>query len=180
MHDWGHMENENPDSLAWFCVRTQPKHEHIAAAHLQLIDSMEVYCPRIRFKRPTVRGPKWFVEALFPGYLFARFCLAAHSIRVQYSPGVTSILQFGRRHARLENEIIDGIRQWIECGQVPSKQKDARVGDKVEIADGALRGLEAVITQALPGKERVRVLVEFLGRQVEAEIAHPSVMALSG
>jgi hypothetical protein len=27
---------ERPDlKVAWFCLRTQPKHEHIAAAHLQ-------------------------------------------------------------------------------------------------------------------------------------------------
>jgi hypothetical protein len=33
---------------AWFCVRSQPKHEHIAAAHLKQEPGIEVYLPRIQ------------------------------------------------------------------------------------------------------------------------------------
>ena len=44
---------------AWFCLRTQPKHEHIAAAHLKDDPGIEIYLPRIRFKRATRRGPVW-------------------------------------------------------------------------------------------------------------------------
>jgi len=61
-----------PPSLAWFCVRSQPKHEHIAAARLRE-SGLEVFLPRIRFKKHSVRGPVWVTEALFPNYLFARF-----------------------------------------------------------------------------------------------------------
>src|ERR1039458_7771599 len=60
---------------AWFCIRSQPKHEHIAAAHLKREPGIEVYLPRVRFKRATRRGPVWFTEAFFPNYLFARFDL---------------------------------------------------------------------------------------------------------
>ena len=43
---------------AWFCVRSQPKHEHIAAANLRRNPDIDVLNLRIRFKRSTRRGPR--------------------------------------------------------------------------------------------------------------------------
>ena len=61
------IESHAPGAApAWFCLRTQPKHEHIAAAHFRGDPDLEVYLPRIRFKRATRRGPVWFTEALVP------------------------------------------------------------------------------------------------------------------
>src|SRR5258708_9094266 len=57
----------------WFCLRTQPKHEHIAAAALRHRLEIRCFAPRVRFPKATRRGKVWFVEAMFPGYLFAQF-----------------------------------------------------------------------------------------------------------
>ena len=43
-------------------------------------------------------------------------------------------------------------------------------GDAVEIAEGAMRGLRAVVSRVMPGKERIAVLLEFLGRQTAVEV----------
>lgn len=70
----GNTERHGEDGSAWFCLRSQPKHEKIAATHLlRTIAGIEVFSPRLRIRRQTRRGVVWFVEALFPGYLFARF-----------------------------------------------------------------------------------------------------------
>jgi hypothetical protein len=37
-------------------------------------------------------------------------------------------------------------------------------------------GLEAVVTQVVPARERVKILMDFLGRKVEAELEHDSVL----
>ena len=47
---------EPESSAAWFCLRAQPKHEHIAAGHLRELPGIEVFLPRIRFRRQTRRG----------------------------------------------------------------------------------------------------------------------------
>jgi transcriptional antiterminator RfaH len=49
-------------------------------------------------------------------------------------------------------------------------------GDNVWIAQGAFAGLEAVVTQILPAKERVKVLMDFLGRKIEAEVEYASIL----
>ena len=49
-------------------------------------------------------------------------------------------------------------------------------GDSVKVAEGAFAGLEAVVTQNLPARARVRVLLDFLGRKVEAELERSAVL----
>jgi len=51
----------------WFCLRAQPKSEHIAAAHLKRMEGVKVFLPRVRFQRATRQGRVWVTEALFPG-----------------------------------------------------------------------------------------------------------------
>jgi len=43
--------------------------------------------------------------------------------------------------------------------------------------EGAFRRLSAVITQLRPGAERVRVLLDFLGRKLEAEVSSEFVLS---
>ena len=57
-----------------------------------------------------------------------------------------------------------GVQELKELAYAPSE------GDNVTITAGAFAGLEAVITQVLPAKERVKLLMEFLGRKIEAEV----------
>ena len=35
-------------AAGWYCVRTKPKHEHIAAGNLARQAGLEVFCPRLR------------------------------------------------------------------------------------------------------------------------------------
>ena len=43
-------------------------------------------------------------------------------------------------------------------------------GDEVRISGGAFHGLQAVIQRVMPGKERVAVLMDFLGRQTTVQV----------
>ena len=57
--------NQQPQA-GWYVVRTRQKSEHIAAAHLQKYANLDqVFCPRIKFEKATLRGKVWFIEALF-------------------------------------------------------------------------------------------------------------------
>ena len=52
-------EPKNPNTKEpkeWFCLRTQTKREHIAAAILDRLDEIEVFCPRIS---QIKKDPHW-------------------------------------------------------------------------------------------------------------------------
>ena len=160
-----------PDSPAWFCVRTLPKQEHIAAAQLRHQGSaLEVFLPRIRYQRTTRRGPAWVTEALFLNYLFARFELAGHLRRVQAARGVREVVHFGTRWPAIPETAIAELRAAMGDDEVKMVVQDLLPGDEVEIADGAFFGLPAVVTRIMPGRQRVAVLMEFLGRQTTVEL----------
>jgi transcriptional antiterminator RfaH len=170
-------ENENPTlsppvggGAPWFCLKSQPKHEHIAAAHLRQNSVVEVFLPRIRFKRATRQGTVWVTEALFPGYLFARFDWQASLRLVQHSRGVRGVVHFGERWPAIPDGIIRELQQTIGANDLRTIPENFTPGDEVEITEGAMRGLRAVVTRVLPGRERIAVLMEFLGRQTMIEL----------
>src|SRR5476651_1851254 len=82
------------DQAAWFCIQTHPKHEHIAASFLNKTLGIEVFNPQLKIRRATKRGPVWFTESVFPGYVFGRFNLKNQLVKVRYCCGVTRVVQF--------------------------------------------------------------------------------------
>jgi transcriptional antiterminator RfaH len=175
------VEKENPMPLAspgcralWFCLKSQPKHEHIAAAHLRQLPAaghpVEVFLPRLRFKRATRQGAVWVTEALFPGYLFARFDWQASLRLVQHARGVRGVVHFGERWPAIPEATICELQQAVGAAGLRTIPEKFTPGDEVQITEGALRGLRAVVTRVLPGRERIAVLMEFLGRQTMIEL----------
>lgn len=159
------------EGAKWYCVRCQPKHEHIAAANLRSRAGLEVVCPRIRFRKETRRGVVWFVEALFPGYVFARFDFARDHRNVRYEHGVRGIVHFGDKYPALDEETIAGLRRFDQNGGgAVTVETPLAEGEEVRIGEGVLRGMTATVSAILPARDRVRVLVEFLGGLTEVEI----------
>ncbi|MBV8378985.1 MAG: hypothetical protein JO279_18485 [Verrucomicrobia bacterium] len=161
---------------AWYCLRSQPKHEHVAAAHLRLVEGVTVFCPRIRFKRATRRGLVSVTDPMFPGYLFAHFELTEMLRQVQYAHGVSGIVRFADRYPTIEEGALMQLRGHSGAGDVTEVSYDLSAGDQVHIVGGAFAGLEAVVTQVLSPKERVKILMHFLGRKMEAEVQCSSVL----
>lgn len=163
----------------WFCLRAQPKREHLAALGLRRQLDVPCYAPRLRFRKMTRRGAVWFVEAMFPGYLFARFIYSDQHRRVGHSPGIQGIVQFGDDLATVDAGLITSLQETSDEDEIVTIDPEIHVGQEVRIATGPFQGLEALVTQLLPAKERIRVLLSFLGRPVETEVALPQVLSLA-
>ena len=158
-------------NAAWYSVRSKVKQEHVAAGSLRQMPGVDVFAPRLRFRRPTRRGPVWFVEALFPGYLFARFEWERQVKAVQYAHGVMGVVHFGLKPAVVPDAVMDELRREVGERELRVVAREVAVGDEVQVASGPMAGLLLVVQQLLPARERVKVLLEFLGRRVEAEVA---------
>jgi transcriptional antiterminator RfaH len=163
---------------SWFCLRAQPKREHIAAACLRQISDVEAFCPRLRFRKVTNRGPVWFIEAMFPGYLFARFDYANRNRLIRQGPGVSGFVQFGERLAMLPEPLINEIKRQTSADEVVEINPELEPGRTVQLARGPFLGLEAVVTRLIPAKERVEILIEWMGRTLHAVANVDDVLAL--
>ncbi len=171
----GSMDLPSSSDVKWYCLRAKPKHEHIAAAHVRLCEGVEVYCPRVKIQRSTRRGLVWFTEALFPNYLFARFEMASWHTRIRYSQGVSGIVRFGLDYPEVPEQALTDLRSFMDDAELKTVSFVLAKGDSVEIVEGPFRGQTAVVTELLPARERVKVLLELLGGKNEVDLRLTSV-----
>ena len=140
------------------------------------MDDVEVFLPRIQFRRGACRGMVWVTEALFPGYLFAGFDWQISLRRVQAASGVQGVVHFGEHWPVIPEEIIKDLRQVLGTTDLHTISPEFSPGDAVQITEGTLRGLQAVVSHVMPSRERVAVLMELLGRQIMVEIKTPMII----
>ncbi|MDH3345987.1 MAG: hypothetical protein OEL75_02265 [Kiritimatiellaceae bacterium] len=152
-------------------MRTQPKREHIAASQLERLEGVEVFAPRIRFKRRTPRGKVWFEESLFPGYIFARFDRQMQRT-VCGAVGVRGLVKFAGNCATVPESMIEMLREEMADSAVVeiSNEPLVKEGDEAMVVEGALMGVRAVVTTVMSGGERVKILLDMMGTAVVAEV----------
>ena len=162
---------------AWYCIRSQPKHEHIAAAHLRQIPGVEVFNPQLRLVRWTRRGRVTFTESLFPNYLFARFELPLLLEKVRYTSSVNSVLRFGDQVPFIADPVIAQLRRNLAEAETQVFTDTPFAGEEVEISAGPFQGASGIVTRVLPAKQRVQILLEIMGCSISAEFSLDSILS---
>jgi len=177
----------NPSELSgrrpidwWFCLKAQPKREYIAAACLRQNPEVEVFCPRVRFRKHTNRGPVWFVESMFPGYLFAQFDYGTLHRWVRQAPGMSGFVQFGDRLGLLPEELISEIKASMGKNEILEINQGLEPGQNVQVARGPFQGFDALVTRFIAARDRVEILIEWMGRSLHAEAGVADLVPLTG
>jgi transcriptional antiterminator RfaH len=164
------------DIPAWYCARTKPKHEHIAAANLRKNLGLEVFHPRLRLERSTQRGVVRVIESLFPCYIFVRCQVAERQDEIQHCTGVSSLVHFGLNIPRVADEIIEELRACFEFQELLTVENRLAPGDEVRVAQGAFLGMEARVLRELPARSRVQILLDILGRPTQVEVERTALV----
>jgi len=160
-----------PDSdQAWFCIRTKPKHDHIAAANLRRNLGLQVFNPSLRFERTTRNGIRRVTEPLFPGYIFVRCALEKSIDDIQHANGVATLIHFGTQVPSVSDSIIEELQRLFPASEPLSVEDQILPGEEVAVGDGPFSGMKAVVLRVLPARQRVQVLLEILGRPAPLEI----------
>lgn len=155
--------------MDWYCLHTAPRQENKVALILERELELEVFAPRIRFRRMRAGVPTWITEALFPGYLFARFDYLLRRRQINALPGVVSVVHFGERVAPVAAEVMAELRALVRDRETIEIEPDPQPGSEVVIAGGSLRGLRVLVTRVMPARQRIAVLLELLGDQREVK-----------
>jgi transcription antitermination factor NusG len=152
-------------SSHWYALRSKPRKEDVIwrQVHTQ---GFETFYPRLRVHPVNPRSRK--LLPYFPGYLFVHIDLEAVGISTfQWMPHAMGLVTFGGEPASVPESLILAISKRVEEIAAAGGElfADLHSGDTVWISDGPFRGYEAIFDARLPGNERVRVLLEFLGSQ---------------
>ena len=166
------MQNSSP---AWYCARTKPKHEHIAAANIAKNLGLEVFHPRLRLERATRRGVMRVVEPLFPCYIFIHCELENRLDDIRHITGISSLVHFGRKIPAVPDTAIEELKQCFESEQPMNVQDGVVPGAEVTIVGGAFFGFSGMVVRSLSAGQRVQILLDFLGRVTLAEVDRKSL-----
>lgn len=155
----------------WYAVNTKPRKEDLVHKNLEL-KNVEVFLPKIEITRRRGAAELKLIEPLFPGYLFVRIVPEPKAIaRVNWTPGVRRLLMSGSIPVPVPDEAIELLR-WrvgLKTRGGPSWEEEFPTGTRVAVEKGPFAGLIGVVERPLPGKARVRVLLEFLERLTPVE-----------
>ncbi len=161
--------------MQWYCIHTRPKKEANVETYCREQLGLETYFPRLREQRVIRRVRRVVTGPLFPRYLFCRFDAAASYRQVKYAPEAIDLVHAGSRPAVVSPALIEEIKSWAgDAYDVLTLQPPLRVGDRVEITAGPMRGLTAVILNTSDDRDRVAILLSILecGAQVNISRAN--------
>jgi transcription antitermination factor NusG len=160
----------------WYALRSKPNKEDFV---WQQVTSrgFESYYPRIAVRPVNPRARK--SKPYFPGYLFVKAELSQVGESVfQWLPDGLGLVSFGGKPAPVDEALILDVQRHLEVIAKSGGQSfyGLRPGDEVAIQRGPFAGYRAIFDAGLQGKDRVRVLLEFLGsRSVTLEIDASSI-----
>ncbi len=155
-------------SSPWHVVHTKPRAEARALENLER-QGFEVFLPMITLQKVRRAKLASITEPMFSRYLFLRTTPRMEDLSVVRSTlGVSQLVRFGTVTAKVPHA-------WVEAMRVqPAVQETMhKPGDKVLLADGMLKGLEAVYMHT-DGEMRAMVLIDLLSKPhlISYEAAH--------
>jgi transcriptional antiterminator RfaH len=143
----------------WYCVSTKPRVEEQVRRSLAA-RAIDVFNPLVASRRGSGS------EALFPGYLFARFALHAHFATVRWACGVRSIVSNAGGPIAVDDSVIEAVRARFPA----SWPQRPGPGERVQVTGGPFKGIVGVLERSRSGTDRVRLLLNVLHDQVRLEV----------
>jgi len=160
-------------NLQWYVLQSKPNKEMTLWREL-IARGFECFYPRLHVCPVNPHSRK--IRPYFPGYLFLQTDIEQVGISTfQWLPFACGLLSFDGAPATVPHHLIQAIRRHVEemnvAGGSNRQIADLKQGDVVIIRGGPFQGREAIFDARLPGRDRVRVLLNFLQvRQVNLKL----------
>lgn len=153
---------------------TRPNQESIAAENLRR-QAYEHYCPKY-LQMPKKQGQKPTVRPLFPRYIFVFIEHVWYTLLG--TRGISRVLMGDQAPQTIPATIIDALRLREDRQGLVSLEQPPKFlpGMKVKASEGPFAGY-ALVYDGMTSKERVRVLMDLLGRKVPMEVDESVLVA---
>ena len=172
------VEEIPDDGRAWYVIHCYSGQENKVRHNLeQRIDSMDMKGFIFDVVVPTEEeievkeGKRRTVERrVFPGYVLVNMLLTEESwYVVRNTPGVTGFVGMGNDPTPLRPEEVASIVKRMEA-DAPRIKVTFRPNERVRIVDGPFNDFHGVVDEIDMDRAKVRVLVNFFGRETPVEL----------
>ncbi|RME46750.1 MAG: transcription termination/antitermination protein NusG [Caldilineae bacterium] len=171
-------EPPRPEGTRWYVVHSYAGYEKKVQKNLMhRIESMQMQDKIFQVIVPTEEevelkdGVRRTTERrIFPGYILVEMVLDDDSwYVVRNTPGVTGFVGSGNKPIPLPEEDVNKIVRRMEA-EAPKIKVNFREGQKVRIVEGPFEDFTGTVDEIDFDRARVRVLVNFFGRETPVEL----------
>jgi transcriptional antiterminator RfaH len=140
----------------------------------------QVWLPRLVRARRHARKVDTTLAPLFPGYLFIRLDEQMQAWRaINSTLGVRCIICHGETPTPVETGFVEALMRRADGGGVLALQTDdLRLGDQLHFLSGPFSDRIGTLLR-LADKDRVALLLNFLGREVPVLVSRHQVAAFA-
>ena len=162
----------------WYVVQTQPHAEGRADEHLRR-QGFVTYMPKLLKQRRHARKTETVSRPLFPRYMFVLIDHTHqgwHAIRSTF--GVSSLVGGENGPLAVREGIVEALRaQEGADGYFRAAARRFAAGTPVRVVDGIFASAIGLF-ESMSDKDRVAVLLDFLGRRVRVVLEADSIAAV--
>ncbi len=164
--------------ISWYAVHTKPQAEARACENL-LRQGYSAYLPHARVEVSHARRKEIVLRPLFPRYLFAGLDRSSMPWRPILSTfGVSALVLAAGEPALVPATVLAALKEREEAGAFDHTGRAGTLGlgDLVRVTSGVFEDMIGRLVE-LRERDRVVVLLEFLGRPVRAELQGEAIAA---
>ncbi len=174
----GEASIPRPENTEWYVIHSYSGYENKVEKNLMhRIESMAMQDKIFQVVVPTEEevelkdGHRRTIERrVFPGYILVEMVLDEDSwYVVRNTPGVTGFVGSGNKPTPLRPDEVDKILKRMEA-KAPKIKVSFKVGEKVRIVEGPFEDFMGTVDEIDLDRARVRVLVNFFGRETPIEL----------
>ena len=160
----------------WLLVVSKPRMEAEAAIELRN-QNYESYAPRWVEMKRRAGGWQRVESAMFPRYLFVRTTYPQQDLTpIRSTRGVQNLVRFGQATARVDDRLVQQIRQLESSRFKPDKElKPFKKGQQVQVLEGPFAGVSAQVFAV--EERRVILLLELINQQQTLEFEAGNLVA---
>jgi transcriptional antiterminator NusG len=171
-------EIPRPEGTEWYVIHSYSGYENKVQKNLyHRIESMGMQDKIFQVVVPTEEevelkdGQRRTIERrVFPGYILVEMLLDEDSwYVVRNTPGVTGFVGSGNKPTPLRQDEVDKIIKRMDA-EVPKIKVSFKIGQKVRIVEGPFEDFMGTVDEIDLERARVRVLVNFFGRETPIEL----------
>jgi transcriptional antiterminator NusG len=176
--------SSNP-RLRWYVLHTYSGHEQKAKRHLEsaivsagLADSFgRIIMPTEQVTEMKQGRKSTSTRKFLPSYLLVEMDLNKETRHlVTNSPGITNFVGAGGKPQPLEPDEVERIIGHMEKGPVlKTDEMPYSAGDAVKVTDGPFADFSGVVSEVIPERKKLKVMVSIFGRPTPVELDYLQV-----
>jgi transcription antitermination factor NusG len=160
----------------WYAVQVKGRQE-IQVSQTLRFKGYETLVPVYKARKKWSDRSKIVELPLFPSYIFCRFDPQLQG-KIISSPGVTSVVGFGRGPVPIREDEIASLKVLMASGAECNPHSFFHAGQEVEVVSGPLSGVKGIVVSN-GRKMRIVISVQLIQGSVVVEVDEDCVAPLA-